>query len=192
MNSATTLTLPVEGMTCASCVGRVERALAKVPGVAQASVNLATESAAVTLDQRVATETLTGAIERAGYAVPHESTDLRIEGMTCDSCVARVERALQAVPGVLSASVNLATEQAHVERIKGAAGAAALMAAVAKAGYAAHVVAADQPEPAATPSWPSRRELSATVAWMDDEPVLALYGLDFAQLDGRDRQLKLF
>ena len=152
MNSATTLTLPVEGMTCASCVGRVERALAKVPGVAQASVNLATESAAVTLDQRVATETLTGAIERAGYAVPHESTDLRIEGMTCASCVARVERALQAVPGVLSASVNLATEQAHVERIKGAAGAAALMAAVAKAGYAAHVVAADQPAPAATPS----------------------------------------
>ena len=152
MNTATTLTLPVEGMTCASCVGRVERALAKVPGVAQASVNLATESAAVTLDQRVATETLTGAIERAGYAVPHESTDLRIEGMTCASCVARVERALQAVPGVLSASVNLATEQAHVERIKGAAGAAALMAAVAKAGYAAHVVAADQPAPAATPS----------------------------------------
>ncbi len=152
MNTDTTLTLPVEGMTCASCVGRVERALAKVPGVAHATVNLATESAAVTLAGRVAADALAGAIERAGYAVPHDGADLRIEGMTCASCVARVERALQAVPGVLSATVNLATEQAHIERVKGSAGAAALMSAVQKAGYTAHVLAADQPAPAAAPS----------------------------------------
>ena len=148
MNTETTLSLPVEGMTCASCVGRVERALAKVPGVAQATVNLATESAAVTLAASVPAQNLADAIERAGYAVPHDSADLRIEGMTCASCVGRVERALQAVPGVVAATVNLATEQAHVERLRGAAGAAALMAAVQKAGYTAHVLVADQPAPA--------------------------------------------
>jgi len=152
MNTDTTLTLPVEGMTCASCVGRVERALAKVPGVAQATVNLTTESAAVTLAERVPAESLAAAVERAGYAVPHDSAELRIEGMTCASCVARVERALKAVPGVLSATVNLATEQAHVERLRGSAGAAALMAAVQKAGYTAHVLVADQPPPPAAAS----------------------------------------
>lgn len=152
MNTTTTLTLPVEGMTCASCVGRVEKALAKVPGVAQATVNLATESAAVTLAERVAALDLAAAVERAGYAVPHDAADLRIEGMTCASCVARVEKALKAVPGVVSATVNLATEQAHVQRLRGAAGAAALMAAVQKAGYTAHVVTADQPPPAAAAS----------------------------------------
>ena len=148
MNTETTLSLPVEGMTCASCVGRVERALAKVPGVAQATVNLATESAAVTLAASVPAQNLADAIERTGYAVPDDSADLRIEGMTCASCVGRVERALQAVPGVVAATVNLATEQAHVERLRGAAGAAALMAAVQKAGYTAHVLVADQPAPA--------------------------------------------
>jgi Cu+-exporting ATPase len=152
MNTETTLTLPVEGMSCASCVGRVERALAKVPGVAQASVNLATESASVSLAERVSAGALAAAVERAGYAVPHEGTDLRIEGMTCASCVARVERALVAVPGVLSASVNLATERAHVDRIQGAAGAAALMAAVQKAGYTAHVISASEPASTAAPS----------------------------------------
>lgn len=150
--NTTTLTLPVEGMTCASCVGRVEKALAKVPGVSQATVNLATESAAVTLDGRVPAESLAAAVERAGYAVPHDGADLRIEGMTCASCVGRVERALLAVPGVTSATVNLATEQAHVERLRGAAGAAALMAAVQKAGYTAHMVVADQPPPAVAAS----------------------------------------
>ena len=152
MNTETTLSLPIEGMTCASCVGRVERALAKVPGVAQASVNLATESAGLSLSQPVPTGTLTAAVERAGYAVAHDAVDLRIEGMTCASCVGRVERALQAVPGVLSATVNLATELAHVERVRGTAGAAALMAAVQKAGYTAHPVSTGEPVAPPTPS----------------------------------------
>ncbi len=147
MNTETTLSLPVEGMTCASCVGRVEKALAKVPGVGRATVNLATESAALSLSQRVPTATLTAAVEKAGYAVPHDEADLRIEGMTCASCVGRVERALLAVPGVLGATVNLATEQAHVQRVRGTAGAAALMAAVQQAGYTAHLLSAEQPAP---------------------------------------------
>ncbi|WP_341893486.1 heavy metal translocating P-type ATPase, partial [Variovorax sp. YR752] len=169
MNAETTLSLPIEGMTCASCVGRVERALAKVPGVAQASVNLATESAGLSLSHPVPTGTLTAAVERAGYAVPHDAADLRIEGMTCASCVGRVERALQAVPGVLAATVNLATEQAHVERVRSAAGAAALMAAVQKAGYSAHMVSAGQP---AAPPAPSRDGWKVALAALLSAPLV--------------------
>ena len=127
-----TLTLPVEGMTCASCVGRVERALRAVPGVTQANVNLATERAEVITTDPADRSRLVAAIEDAGYGVPSEAIELEIEGMTCASCVARVERALKAVPGVSSAAVNLATERAT---ITGSAGDAALMAAVKDAGY---------------------------------------------------------
>jgi copper ion binding protein len=116
------LTLPIEGMTCASCVGRVERALAAVPGVESASVNLATERAEVRLSAAVARADLVAAVEAVGYdvpapaipAAPAGSVELAVEGMTCASCVGRVERALRAVPGVEEASVNLATERATV------------------------------------------------------------------------------
>ena len=105
--------LDVEGMTCASCVGRVERALKAVPGVQSASVNLATERAEVT-GAAVDRALLVKAVEDAGYDVTSRPVDLQIEGMTCASCVARVERALKTVSGVTYASVNLATERAHV------------------------------------------------------------------------------
>ena len=130
--------LMIEGMTCASCVGRVERALKAIPGVSQASVNLATERASVQTDGSVPREALVQAIHKAGYEVSAPAAqELLIEGMTCASCVGRVERALKAVPGVQSASVNLATERASVQ---GAADPAALLAAVEKAGYAASVI----------------------------------------------------
>ncbi|WP_275296020.1 heavy metal translocating P-type ATPase [Pseudoroseomonas ludipueritiae] len=131
------LSLPIEGMTCASCVGRVERALAKLPGVTQASVNLATERAELRFSGRPDLPVLLAAVGRAGYAVPEETTELSIEGMTCASCVGRVERALKAVPGVLEASVNLATERALVRYAGGAVNAATLEAAVRRAGYVA-------------------------------------------------------
>src|SRR5262245_29807649 len=108
------LTLPIEGMTCASCSTRVERALQRGPGGRQASVNLATERAAVQLAVPVSAATLCQAVENAGYAVPRGETELRIDGMTCATCVGRVEKALQRVPGVLDASVNLATHTALV------------------------------------------------------------------------------
>ena len=112
----TTLELPIEGMTCASCVGRVERALKAVPGVQNASVNLATERASVQIAPDAQTSSVNdsaiAAITKAGYAVPAQNLDLVVEGMTCASCVGRVERALKAVPGVQSATVNLATERA--------------------------------------------------------------------------------
>jgi Cu+-exporting ATPase len=154
---SSTLSLPIEGMTCASCVMRVERALAKVPGVHSASVNLAIESATVDADPGVAAADLAAAVEQAGYAVPRESVGLDIGEMTCASCVARVERALRAVPGVLDAQVNLATEQATVMRLAGSAPTRTLIEAVERAGYRAaeHVEA----EPSAGPE--VRRPLTA-------------------------------
>ncbi|MFP5479978.1 MAG: heavy metal translocating P-type ATPase [Alphaproteobacteria bacterium] len=138
--SPISMTLPVEGMTCASCVGRVERALKAVPGVTSASVNLATGRAEVT--GTAPPEAVIGAVTGAGYEVPAQPIDLVVEGMTCASCVGRVERALKAVPGVTAASVNLATESAHVE---GLAEVQSLVAAIKGAGYEAHLRTPDAP-----------------------------------------------
>jgi Cu+-exporting ATPase len=132
------LRLPIQGMTCATCAGRVDRALRAVPGVEAVVVNPITHVADVrpaTVDARV----LVDAVEAAGYAVTHSEIALRIEGMTCASCVGRVERALRGVPGVIDASVNLATERARVVVPAGDDEAlrARLVAAVVDAGYAA-------------------------------------------------------
>ncbi len=145
-----TVTFGVTGMTCASCVRRIEKALSKVPGVQEASVNLATEKASVVYDADQTTgEQLHQAVERAGYGVRKLSTTpvapptiaaagetwLPIEGMTCASCVIRIEKALSKVPGVQEANVNLATEQAHVRFDASVADLSQLQQAVQKAGY---------------------------------------------------------
>jgi Au+-exporting ATPase len=143
------LSLPIDGMSCAACVGRVERALRAVPGVVGANVNLATERADVTLATPVDRAVLVQAVAGAGYAVPAATLDLTVQGMSCASCVGRVERALAGVPGVTAASVNLATERATVT---GTADSAALVAAVAAAGYAAAPVTADPAAEAASQS----------------------------------------
>ncbi len=101
-------------MTCASCVGRVERALTAVPGVQAATVNLATERADITFTGQANPQAAARAIEGAGYTVREETTELAIENMTCASCVGRVEKALSQVAGVTEANVNLATERARV------------------------------------------------------------------------------
>ena len=132
-----TVSLPIEGMTCASCVGRVERSLRAVPGVTEANVNLATERADVRFDGPPDRAALIKAVEDVGYDVPAGSVELAVEGMTCASCVGRVERALKAVPGVTEANVNLATERATV---KGTADAAALIAAIDDVGYEAREI----------------------------------------------------
>jgi Cu+-exporting ATPase len=142
-----TLSLPIEGMTCASCVRRVEKALAAVPGVAQASVNLASERALLHCDGPLDLPAVLDAVGRAGYAVPQETTELSVAGLTCAACVGRVERALRAVPGVLDASVNLATERAVVRHLGGGAvEVPALQAAVRRAGYEARPVALEAAE----------------------------------------------
>lgn len=130
-----TIDIPVDGMTCASCVGRVEKAITAVPGVSAAAVNLATGKARVTL-AGADTGAIADAIRSAGYEPGATTIALAISGMTCASCVGRVEKALRAVPGALSAEVNLATERATIRVADGAIG-PALVAAVAAAGYEA-------------------------------------------------------
>ena len=127
--------LPIDGMTCASCAGRVEKSLAKVPGVRSVSVNLATEQARVEAPAE-SLPALVEAVQQAGYSVPAHSLELDISGMTCVSCAGRVEKALAKVPGVKSASVNLATERAHVELL-GQVDPGLLINAVTQAGYGA-------------------------------------------------------
>ncbi|MFP5479262.1 MAG: heavy metal translocating P-type ATPase [Alphaproteobacteria bacterium] len=132
--------LGITGMTCASCVARVEKAIARVPGVASASVNLATERADIRYDGAPVREAVVAAIRGTGYDIEVATLEVGIEGMTCASCVLRVEKAIAAVPGVLSASVNLATERATVQAADGSA-------AIRGAGYepqAAKVGATDK------------------------------------------------
>ena len=132
--------LDIEGMTCASCVRHVEKALKKVEGVDNAVVNLATEKADVTSKNKIGINELVQAVEKAGYEVGYQPVDLDIEGMSCASCVRRVEKALLSVDGVKTAVVNLATNRAHVEMLKNVATIDALEKAVAKAGYGAKPV----------------------------------------------------
>ncbi|MEW6522075.1 MAG: heavy metal translocating P-type ATPase [Bacillota bacterium] len=130
--------LEITGMTCAACASRVERALKAQPGVHRCSVNLATGRAQVEYDPaEVAQEDLVTAVEQSGYRVsePQEQVSLRIGGMTCAACARRVETALADVPGVRSATVNLATGRASVVYQPRLSGRRALGDAVRKTGY---------------------------------------------------------
>lgn len=129
--------LPIAGMTCASCAGRVEKALVKVPGVTSVSVNLATEQARIEAPAD-SLPLLLEAVAQAGYSVPSQTVELNIGGMTCASCAGRVEKALAKVPGVTNATVNLASERAHIESL-GPVDPARLIEAVTKAGYSAQL-----------------------------------------------------
>lgn len=135
MPASTTFNLPISGMTCASCAGRVERALQKVSGADQVSVNLATEQARVQAPAD-SLPALVEAVRGAGYGVPTRTVELQISGMTCASCVGRVERALGKLAGVEQVSVNLASERAYLEVLE-ALDDQLLIATVEKAGYGA-------------------------------------------------------
>ena len=133
---ACTLDLPIAGMHCAACVGRVEKALAAVPGVDSAAVNLATERATVRFSGASPDQAeLTAAVAQAGYNVPVDEVTLALAGMHCASCVAKVEGALTRLDGVESATVNLATERATVRFVSGAVSPQKLAVAVAAVGY---------------------------------------------------------
>jgi Cu+-exporting ATPase len=134
------LLLPVEGITCASCVSRVERSLRKVPGVVSATANLAARQASVDVLPGTSPWPLVAAVRDGGYDVPLAHAVLPVEGMTCASCVSRVERSLLKSPGVLSASVNLATRSAAVDYLPGVGDPAAFAAAVEDAGYSVPAV----------------------------------------------------
>ncbi len=122
-------------MTCASCSSRVERTLNRLPGVQAAVVNLSTEQAAVQYDPtQITPDALTAAITESGYTPVITETELVIEGMTCASCVGRVERSLRRLPGVLEATVNLATERAALRYLPDTLDQNTLIAAVTAAG----------------------------------------------------------
>ena len=143
------LTLPIAGMTCATCANTVEGALCKLPGV-EAEVNLAGETARVSFDPALTkAHDLEEAVLNAGYEVPHERIELAIGGMTCSTCSGRVEKALAAVDGVVSASVNLAGEKAYVEFLRGAAKVSDLVHAVENSGYTARPTEGDDERRAA-------------------------------------------
>ncbi|MFO8149440.1 MAG: heavy metal translocating P-type ATPase, partial [Trueperaceae bacterium] len=130
------LRVGVSGMTCASCSARVERNLGRLEGVAEANVNLATEQATVVFDPAKLTPIgVLDAIRDAGYEPVVAETELSVTGMTCAACSARVERALSKVDGVLSASVNLATERATLRYLPDVAPVSRLTDAVRDAGY---------------------------------------------------------
>ncbi|WNF47647.1 heavy metal translocating P-type ATPase [Pseudomonas sp. SG20056] len=135
MSSLTTFNLPISGMTCTSCAGRVERALVKVTDVASVSINLASEQARVEAPAD-SLEQLVNAVSAAGYEVPSERLELALSGMTCASCAGRIERALAQQPGVLSVSVNLASERAQLQVLRGTDH-QVLLRAVSQAGYRA-------------------------------------------------------
>ena len=136
--TGTIVTLLIDGMTCASCVARIEKALRAVPGVTAAAVNLATERAEVHFSGPVNVDAVATAIRNAGYTPVIETIELSITGMTCASCVGRVERVLKKQPGVVAANVNLATERANVSYLAGSIAVDALEQVVARAGFGAH------------------------------------------------------
>ena len=123
------LTIPVSGMTCAACATRVERALGKL---APTRVNLADETA--TLDGVPLLDDVAAALSRAGYGLRVEDWDWRLEGMSCATCVGRVEKAMLAVPGVREARANLATNTVAI-RVLAGTDPAVLEAALVRAGY---------------------------------------------------------
>ncbi|MFC2062859.1 copper ion binding protein [Chloroflexota bacterium] len=125
----------IAGMTCATCAGTIEKGLAGIPGVEQARVNFASEKASVEYDPaRVTLTKIKDTVSRLGYEVATRKSIFPVRGMTCANCVARVEQALADVPGVVSASVNLASEKATVDYIEGTE-VADLRRAVRDAGY---------------------------------------------------------
>ncbi|MEW6688384.1 MAG: heavy metal translocating P-type ATPase [Pseudomonadota bacterium] len=130
------LVIGIGGMTCAACAGRVERALKALPGVAAARVNLAAESAQVEYDAGVVQAPgIAKSIAEAGYTPVVEEIEFQVRGMTCASCVGRVERTLAGLPGVVEARVNLASESAHVRYLPASTGLAEFRRRIAEAGY---------------------------------------------------------
>ena len=133
------ITLPVTGMTCANCALNIQRNLKKVKGVKEANVNFATEQASVSFDlEQVQIKDLADKIHDAGYGVVTTTVEIPVTGMTCANCAMTIERTLnKKVPGVVKASVNFATERAHVEYIPTVTTINDMISAIERAGYGA-------------------------------------------------------
>ena len=165
MTRATQTTLSIDGMSCASCVGRVEKALSGLDGVSDVSVNLATETARLTVDDPGRLADAARSLESLGYPARTEKVTLNIASMSCASCVGRVDKALAEVPGVVSVNVNLAAETAAVEYLEGAVAPADLMAAAAAIGYPAEIAEANVSQSRIARKTDEARSLSRRVAF---------------------------
>ena len=150
MSSEKSLSFAVGEMSCGSCVGRVENALKDVPGIETTNVNLASETATVTVDDSFQTTALTAALDAAGYPASVSTYRMSIENMSCASCVGRVENALTPLAGVISVSVNLAKEEATIRVLGTTVTPAELVKAAADAGYPARLVTDDRDATAVT------------------------------------------
>ena len=135
---AAAFSLGIEGMTCASCVTRVEKAISATPGVSSSSVNLATRCAEVVFSGAPDITAVASAIGKAGYGTTIETARFEIDKMSCASCVNHAEKAFKSVAGVIEANVNLATKTGTVRFVSGATSPEALAKAVTAAGYPAH------------------------------------------------------
>jgi len=140
MESEKSLKFGIKEMSCASCVGRVEKALSAVSGVSQAHVNLASETATITADGTFDAQNVITALDAAGYPAELKAYRFSIENMSCASCVGRVERSLSAIPGVVSVTVNLAKEEAAVRVLGAAVSSADIAETASAAGYPATLV----------------------------------------------------
>ncbi len=156
-----TIHLPVQGMTCANCAATVTRVLKKLDGVTDASVNFASEQAAVTFDPKaIGLPQILAQIRDAGYSVPTAKLELGLSGMSCANCAATIERTLnRKVPGVVAAAVNFASERAVVEFLPQTVTAAEMVAAVDAAGFGA-TVPDDSPEAEDAEAGARRREIA--------------------------------
>ncbi|CUI72113.1 heavy metal translocating P-type ATPase [Cognatishimia activa] len=150
-------TVQVEGMSCASCVGRVERSLEGVNGLTDVTVNLASETARFSFEDTKNVWDAVEALRELGYPARENTLTLTIDSMSCASCVGRVEKALSSVPGVIAVNVNLAAETARVTFVEGATDASTIQKAATEAGYPATVV-----EAANTPDRSARKEEEAS------------------------------
>jgi Cu+-exporting ATPase len=185
MNTAQTaaldLSLPIIGMSCASCATRVEKRLRALPGVLEAEVNLASEHAHVRAEASVTPATLIEAVRTAGYQVAQRELRLRISGMSCASCVGRVERALRRLPEVLDVQVNLADESARLQVLGGVPD-SALLGVLDQAGYGAQLDEADGgPTTAARLSWQQGGGPVLIAALLSLPLVLPMLGLLWGQ-----------
>ena len=129
-----TITLTLGGMNCGSCVSRVEQLLSSTTGIQQAEVNLAANSARFDFTTTEELRSVSAQLDKAGYPAKREERQLQLKGMNCGSCVRRAEQALMNVAGVLSAEVNLASQQARITLLKGA-DEQLVLDALANAGY---------------------------------------------------------
>lgn len=137
------ISLSVSGLSCASCVGRAERALSAVPGVRDVQVNLASETARLVLDGPAQIADVRAALDTAGYPARTEQVGLAVSGMSCASCAGRIERALRPVPGVVEVAVNLATDTVTITRLQGQGDTATLLRTLNDIGYPAQARSQD-------------------------------------------------